>query len=522
MWKSSSNPDQAKRSKGLSSALLGDPVPNSKIAFAGLALFIVTSSLFLKKAVLGQFDPNDYGGLLDVVWRIFHGQKPYVDFIFHMPPIFIYTMTFFAVLFGFGKGGVLAHLIAMTTGISFLTFFMVRKKLSVFTTLLVTALSTAGFYLHHPFPMFTHDAFFFSAIGIFALAGTLPFADPKKAFRAGLLCGISAALAVMTKPNIGVAFGLVFAAVLILDVYREHSFKGFLGGGVLIALLCIPLEHDVGRFIFTVTTYISTQKERLSSLLDFQVLLANGYWLPAALALPCIDLKDRRIWSRAALLLGVTAATIFIYSTSSFRTASHIPLVGMCTALSFLLLRDAQASKDGRETRREISAVLLAFSALFQIIQTSLYACDVAFQKNAHSVNSYILRSEPLTGWHTGVAMGGYLDAMADTIKSTVPKEDSFLVLSPIPILYSLTQRESYPNVPFQFVRDVDPAPGKQQAEVTEAILRNPPKWIITHRDQGPFRTNILLPYLGLEDYVLENYAVVETWGPYALFKRKS
>ncbi len=497
------------------------PGLQSWVEIAGLLILLAVNALFLKRAMLFQFDPNDYGGLLDITWRIYNGQKPYIDFIYHLQPLFLYVMTGFAVVFGFGKAGVLAQLITISSGMIMASFFLVRGRIPSYAALLVTALTTVGFYWHYPFPTFTHDAFFYATLGVLALSRTLPLSKRRTAFFSGFACAAAAALAFMTKPNIGIPFGMLFLLSLALENNRKYSISGYVAGGLSVMLLCLPLIHDPERFLFHTTAYISTQQGRLSNLLHISRWFANGYWIFPAIVFPNISWKEPRTRNPAILFAGAVVTAIFVFNTSSFTPLAHIPMMGVCAGLGWLLLQKA-----GRDAplRRKIVPVLMTAAILAQMGQSGFYACRIAAghqHPNPLLNYDYEIQTEPLKGWHCIKIWGEPMDEIVRFVNTSVPKEDSLLIISPMQIVYALTRRQSYRNIPFQFVIPIAPAPGRQMEEVRKAILANPPRWLITHRDRGPFPINSLLPYMGLQDFVLGNYDVVRTWGPYAILKKR-
>lgn len=491
------------------------------IEIAGLLILLAVNALFLKRAMLFQFDPNDYGGFLDITWRIHCGQKPYVDFIYHLPPLFLYTMTAFATLFGFGKAGILAHLVTVSSGMIAASFFLVRGRIPSYAVLLVTALTTVGFYWHYPFPTFTHDAFFYVTLGVMVLSRALPLASPRSAFWSGFAGAAAAGLAAMTKPNIGVPFGAFFLALLALENNRKYSFSGYLLGGLGAMALCIPLIHDLEKLFFHMTTYISTQQGRLLNLLYPSRWFANGYWLFPAIVLPNISLKDRRIRASLILFTGVILLTLFVLNTSSFTPLAHIPMMGVSAGLGWMLLRKATTASP---RRLKMVFTLMTAAILFQMGQSGFYAFRIAEGRehpNPFLKNDYEIQTEPLKGWRCIKVWGEPMDEIVRFVNTSVPKEDSLLVISPMQIVYALTRRESYRNIPFQFLINVNPAPGRQLEEVRNAILANPPRWLITHRDRGPFPVNVMLPYMRLQEFVFKNYEVIRSWGSYAILRKK-
>ncbi len=74
------------------------PINNYKIKIPWeiliLLLILVSNALFLHYNTFRCFNFFDMGGFLDASWRVFRGQKPYVDFIYTTGLVRLYMNAF--------------------------------------------------------------------------------------------------------------------------------------------------------------------------------------------------------------------------------------------------------------------------------------------------------------------------------------------------------------------------------------------------------------------------------------------
>jgi hypothetical protein len=117
--------------------------------------------------------------------------------------------------------------------------------------------------------------------------------------------------------------------------------------------------------------------------------------------------------------------------------------------------------------------------------------------------------------------LGGPFDEIASYIKANIPQKDSLLVFANMQLLYAASQRDSYRGVPFQFWLGQLPAPGNQTKKMIHTIYRTPPMWIVTYRGPDRFRINAWALIMELEDFILMNYELVNTWDQYMIYRFK-
>ena len=73
------------------------------------------------------------------------------------------------------------------------------------------------------------------------------------------------------------------------------------------------------------------------------------------------------------------------------------------------------------------------------------------------------------------------------------------------------------------FMVHYEPPAGPRMERVQRQIFTHPPEWIITHRDRTyTGLVDEIIPYLGIKDFILNNYLPVSFVGGYAVLKRKA
>ncbi len=498
------------------------------LAASGLIFLLAANGFFLQFAMLQQFDSNDYGGLIDTGWRIMHGQKPYVDFIYHVQPFFIYSMAWFFMLFGFTKAALLIHMLLVSSAMILITYFMVRKRASAFLAFVAAALTTICFHWHYPFPNFTFDAIFWGAVGIFALAVQTPFGSARAAFWTCLLCSFAAGVSFMNKANIGASYGVIFLVVALLSAKKAAAIEGYLSGALLAALGSALLAPDMGRFFLANCDYLASQHVRLLMLLRPESWIENGYWVPVLVVVLNLYGRQKASQELGVLFLGVVFVAIVSLSTGSWRLPCHIPLMGITVGLGFVLLEEIKSSSDTtfREAARKGSVGALIVVALMQGGQTGLFSFQAALGQQPPGSylhiekHDYVIQSKPLDGWRCPRRWGEPLDHAVDFIKQNVSQGESLVVLAQMQILYSLTGRESFRGMPFQFMPQILPAPGRQTEAVEKAVMEHPPDWIVTYQEGHLFYERFYAVLPELERYVQAHYALVQSWNPYVILRR--
>ncbi len=509
-----------------------------------LALILTGNAFFLRFNAFRHFNLLDMGSFLDASWRIYRGQRPYMDFVYYTGPVYLYLNAFFFHLLGFGKAAILSHLVVVHSAVILLVFFMLYKRVPFPVTLSATALTVPSFYWAISHPWHDQTAHLWGIIGLSLLVRNLPFQEPSRALlsfsqlttnknalawgkkssiRISLLCGFFSVLSLMTKSNIGLAYGLMFFTVLAASDNRGKALPGFcagllIGGIVALGLVRFPHEYLDQCLAFSRHDGI----KRISKLSIPGNWLVNFYWVAPAIMLPSFIFVKKKSPDAAALFLGITFVGIFTVNTGGMVPLGNNMLWGVHLALAFIALYSLSWETAPRWSQplRKISAGLLLALTIFLTVLSVRYGLQLKvwtyFTPNPQG--DYALQSEPLRGWRFHRFQGEPLDILVNYIKTHVPKNDSLLNLNDLYIIYALTGRDSYPGIPFIFIGDIFPAPGKQTEKMRRVIIGNPPDWVVLDIKTSYGHE---LAWLGLQEEFKRSYAPVIRAGSFLLLKRK-
>jgi hypothetical protein len=163
-----------------------------------------------------RFDFFDMSGFLDAGYRVFSGQKLYVDFFYHAGPVHPAMHAASFMLLGFNQYAVLAHLLAVHVLVLGAVFVLARRELPRAAALAIVICVSLTFFCATAHPWYDQNAgaMIVLALLIFELAH--PFrASPLATWLAPAACGALVALSFLTKDNIGATAGaVIFAALL--------------------------------------------------------------------------------------------------------------------------------------------------------------------------------------------------------------------------------------------------------------------------------------------------------------------
>ncbi len=491
------------------------------LAAVGLIGLLSANVLVFSRIAFFDFATMDWGGFLDAAWRIWCGQRIYVDYTFHTGPMHLYMFLLFFKLFGFDRQGILMHLTVINTLTAAATFAVAWGRIPLVFTALCTVLTLAGFYWIYPHPYYDYSAHFFGLLGVAALARTLPFEHPRLAWVVGLFCGVMAAFCSMTKINIGAAYGMVYAAIFLTGLRPVQSLAscglGLLAGlAAVLATLASP-----AAFFHNLSEYSSMASDRLTRLLFIPAYFKNFLTVPVILLIWILWGK-KKTWE-FALCLGVGAMAIFTVNTGSFRGWDYLPMMGMYMALSFRILF-AALSDAASQRKKNLAAgfiAILAVISLYQLGQLVKVSAErFRLSSDRSDKERYELKKGPFKGWIFKKNEGEIIDDMIETVRK-IPPQETLLILSDMQMIYPFAGKESYKGIPFQWFVGVAPPPWKI-GEVRQTIFDHPPDWVLTSHDEGKHPVNAIMGYLEIPaNFLFNQYDIVKTWSTYALFRRR-
>lgn len=486
-----------------------------------LGIILLVNGLFLSRYAFSQLNFFDMAPMLDAFWRVFHGQRPYADFIFSIGPMHLYVADLFFHIFGFGKFAILAQLIFFTSVLAVLSFFALRRKVAFWINALLTLLLVSSFYWNIAHPWYDQLAHFWGFLAVFLLLSQRPFPTDRRAAGTGFICGALVALSIMSKTNIGPAYAAVFLIVLSDSARKKAALLGYVLGGVTGILLCLVfLVRFPQPFFSQILLHTGTTYERLLKMLTPRNWFVNYYWVAVlfVLAQGKAFLKKNR--ENLALFLGITAVGIFSVQTGGIIPEANIYLWGMQMILAFILFAEGGKTFSGEQNRIYAfshKGLILWAAVLCVLSIRSGLELKVWDRSEKHSpFGTYALRTGPWAGWKTFAGQGQPLDALAEAVSRYVPAEDSLLNLTDMYMIYAMTGRDSYKGIPVIFHDKISPAPGAQTRQVRDYILAHPPDWVII------FLTSFQeeLHSLGLAEEIRDHYTPMFRAGFYLLMKR--
>ncbi len=480
---------------------------------------IAAVSAYLWRNGQREFDFFDMSAFLDAGYRVWRGQRPFVDFFYNAGPVHLYMHAASFSAFGFGRTAILAHLVAVTAVAMAATYIVARRRLPAGAAMLVTAVS--GFALAGPasHPWYDSNACMWLSLGL--LAHTLTGEQlrlSRRRFGIGL-AGVACGLALLTKTNVGVAGGSVLALAVVLKHGGRVVLPAFAGGIVLVLALIFGLRESVLEFgRQTLVAY-----RPLGRLLDVGRLLAVVADTPrlglVVLGLCVVVVGGGARFVRAhrdlvALAVGLPLAAIVWTYTGSMVPAANLGSLGMETALLWMVAREARRARGsglvGRVAECAVAAMALYCLGL-SIVQSERLATwrwrDSA-PVDARNLSDYSLRAPALRGWRCNEGIGRGFDGAVEYVAANVGPGQSLFVFPDATVLYGVTGRESFVGAPFAFHLGTVPPPGTDYDRFREAFLRHPPDWMVVHRSSGIdwIDADRLLDWLRLREYVGQHY----------------
>lgn len=508
--------------------------------FIALGLILTGSSLFLGLNAFRGFNFFDMGGFLDASWQVFQGRRANIDFIYFSGPTHLYMNAFFFLLFGYGKAAILAHLLSVNAVVTTATFLLTYRRIPPALALLVTALSATCFYGPISHPWYDQSAHLWGILGLWLLVSLIPFPNKRRAFIAGLGCGLLSVVSFTAKYNIGAAYGGVFFLVLLCLPSRASSISGFLVGSFLgFVLFLILIQSPYAYFEQIRTSYgLQTVGARVEGLTRATGWLINRYWSSTLITfLPLLTrLKRIRDWGLwFVLFLGVTFVGIFSAQTGSMELEANIPLWGLHMAFAFISLFKAfDFSREGIWPKifHGVPIFALVLGTVGLLLVSLQYGLELRVwaYANINPLGDYVLQTEPFRGWRSRRASGEIFDRMAAYLRTHLPKEETFANLTDMQLLYSVTERAPYPpGMPYLFHTIVS-ADRRWQfpylEQMKSLLAKNPPDWILIHEGEAQLETDFFVhgigQALGIDKELRTRYDRLAAWEPYVLYKKRS
>lgn len=495
------------------------------LAVVFLLAILAGNAFFLNYNAFRCFNLLDMGGFLDASWRVFRGQRPYMDFIYYSGPVHLYMNAFFFHLFGFGKAAILTHLITVHSIVITLVFLMLYRRLPLSLVFLITLLTVPSFYWNVSHPWHDQSTHLFGLTGVALLVRQI-FAKSAKIFWTAVWCAVLGMIAVIVKTNLGAAYFLLLGLVLLAFDQRRKAMTGYLlgmvaGAGIALLIIHYPAEYFQQS---VVDNHVLLQR-RLSGLLNPVLWFVNYYWVMAGVVLIHALLHKEHTKAHKellALFFGVSGLGVYAAMSGGVLISANNFLWGPHMALAALVLWHLRKPVPFQPLFKKIYLAETAFFVLFTLFLMFISVHDGLQLKvwtyvKWRPLGNYVLKSKPFDGWLAYQKQGEPLDNLVAYIRTHVPETDSLLNLTDMFIIYSLTGRDSFRGITCTYIEGIIPNPGRQVEQVRKNILSHLPEWVVLSVDAIP----VELRYLGIQQEILTSYQPVVRTGPYFLLKKK-
>ncbi len=484
--------------------------------FVLLAVLLIFNAWFLYWNAFRCFNFYDMSFNLDGGWRVAVGQRPYADFLYFSGPVHLYINALFFKIFGFSKFAVWWHLVVVHSLVMGFIFFMIYRRLPQWLTAGITILTMTSFYWPISHPWHNQTAYLWGIIALVLLVDYLWSSKKLSAFWLGIIAGFCVALSILTKVNIGIAFLGFFAAMFLVLDERWKLWSAYLGGILIAGLISFGLVNIPAYWQQAEAMYTTVQSGRLVNLFVPVHWLANYYWIPLMIALANLVPLWRTSKEWIVLVVGFYVVAIFTIFTGNIIPQADIFLWGIYMAVIFLVMFRIRSS----QKIWKISMGLLSLVLMGMIILSIRFGLELkVWQYSKYSQpGNYAIKAKGLRGWQCYRKIGEVLDTMVEFIQTSVPPNESLLVLTDLQILYGLTNHAPYKGIPIMVMEEnLIPAPGAQREQVTRAIKNNLPDWIII--DFVTFQK--IVPYLELDQVLKRKYDVSQSLGYYFILRKK-
>jgi len=499
------------------------------LTFAAVAgvMSIVISTLAFQR-----FDFFDMSAFLDAGWRVANGQRIYTDFYYSAGPVHPYLHALFFKIFGFNKTAILSHLLFVHLIVMLSVFLLARTKVSLplwVVLLVLTSLSFAG-TVAHPWYDLTAAAAIVAAVALLDL--TTRARETLRDVAAPALCGALLAVSFMSKFNVGAAGGVAVLAVTLAArsgvrsravSVASYVVGGVVGVGLFLATLASPSDFYGCVTSFSTSGRFSDTARLIETLLCLQTLLPLAAVLTFSL-LAGTDAVRRNPFDLvgAVALSGVTAISAW---TGSMAISAWILLAGPTLALCARMAYQFRASPEDASSLRVRRAMRIIAGALAGLLVGLAWNSRLivwSWRPSNTQIN-YALTTPGFEGWACNAAVGVGVDRVVAKIKEVVPPEESLMVFPDAQVIYGMTDRVAPAGVPFIFHFGLVPPAGRFQQQFLSVLSDRPPNWVVLHDQQEIFtsRLEILLPWLGLEEFFKSQYETVWQAGDFSLLRRR-
>lgn len=482
-----------------------------------LAVILVVNALALQYNIFRNFNIFDMATDLGAAWRVYTGQKPFQDFIYHTGPLHIYTSAFFFHLFGFAKNTQLLHVVIISTMVILLTFDIFRRHLPWYLVIFVVWLTSFSYYIPTSYPWYDFTAHFWGIIALWAVIAHMPLENHPRKVLISSLTGVLVGVVIMAKTNIGIYYGAAFLVYWIAIAKKPIEVLSYiLAVIVTFVVLLYLLAEPYHYFRDAIWAYAFRQWFRFTR--NTGGLIPKSYVPLMLVVLLCAGRNWKVLKEKLVLFLGTMVLGFLAVKSSSLGTA-NTPLRGIQVGLALMLLWE-----NGKILSSPLSKRINQTAIVFVVLLGTLFGLKSFYHGWARDkwmfsdakLGDYPLKTPPFEGWMFERKDGEAIDAMVAYMRENVPKEETLLIAGNVQIVDILLGRESYRGLPYIY-SDLVMLP-EQTHEVVQKIMANPPQWIVYELDR---EGKVVNEIAYVPDFFLAKYGRVKTWGRYALYKAK-
>jgi hypothetical protein len=484
-------------------------LPGSKLYAIIIIILIVYNPLYY----LGHFDSVEEGFWLGWVSGLRDGKALYSQIAAYHPPLIIWILSIFQKLFGYSIENTRLALHTMQiAGIAMYYFFadrLLKSRLSKATVMLLAISMTAI--------MVRNNVEIRLGLGLVSIAF---LSNP-------VLAGGLAAAALFTSTEVGVA---AFVAAVIYIVFAKEKAKylvKYISGASFVAapiLLIILINGGMVQMITDIGFYIRAFSAGYFNLaIERPVSSSFIYWHLINQYLSAYPF----LWEIARG--GIVAALLLSISKFNIKKLGSIDQTAIATAIfALVVFRSALGRSDYYHL---LFPLLVAIPLMFYVLEKignkfAIYAVSffLLFVFARDIVNASFVNAKLYQLQTYGRAIGEQEPLLPNDeievvqfIKENTSESNSIFVYPWNPEIYFLTERQNATRhyTPYAFFSE------EYQQEMISELEANNPKYII-YNSEMKFNnmTPGSLPIV--DDYILENFEEVESFGSYKIMASKS
>ena len=507
---------------------LDGPAPRFGVSDAiVIAVLLAFNALILVVKGTERFEFFDMSAFLDAGWRVASGQQPYVDFYYTAGPVHLYMHALSFLIFGFTQTAVLVHLCVVGLAATAMAYGIARMHLKPLLACLFGVLTLFSFYGPVCHPWYDQNASIFLLLGVLLWELRARYWSESALPRVAIACGVLSALSFLTKANVGLGGGILFAALFLAGPGRWKNFGTYVAAGAVATFAIVFLALKSPANFIDQNFFAYAPGERLK---NFERLVDACLYTPSALVLAIgigmavLGGKEfvARNLTRFAMLGGLVAVALFTAWTSSMDIRGNLVWVGFQFITLAILARDFPIAR-----LKMVNWCAVLGLAVFSLMRATQYTSDiVVWAWNPMVLHSdYKLQTPAFRDWKCNGAIGEGLDKTVEYINANIPKNDSVFVFPDSTMIYGLTGRDSYRQAPFIFHRN-QILVGKWYDDFRAHFLSEPPKWIVMHylkqHPQPDLIAGPILKWLKLEEFLDQKYAPAWRHGDFYVLKLKA